>query len=307
MYNSHVLSHSRFSSHPLHPPNSALLSGVLPPSTRCFLCYTVQVSESYWEERAIYILKRHLNTTEELLFLLCKDLQLYSSTVQIRGCVFPTGMCRIPLIRILMVQNLCNDAELWMEFVLVLHHDWLRSTLLLCIIIVIKKVTLYTRCPVFSTASVQKWIGRLRHWNKCHFWPHRLTLYVSTSLPVLTLPSFPLSSDPTYHLPPSAVPFCQSAHHRSRRGGGVGFVILASSTPPCSSLSLSFPSVAQSAFLFSCSLPTDSWLSHRNSLCYLSSSPSSKMTFSDFTKTRQFDSVKSLQLEKGKMKTWRKK
>lgn len=71
--------------------------------------------------------------------------------------------------------------------------------------------------------------------------------------------------------------------------------------------SLSFPSVAQSAFLFSCSLPADSWLSHRNSLCYLSSSPSSKMTFSDFTKTRQFDSVKSLQLEKGKMKTWRKK
>lgn len=135
--------------------------------------------------------------------------------------------------------------------VLVLHHDWLRSTLLLCIVIVIKKVTLYTRCPVFSTASVQKWIGRLRHWNKCHFWPHRLTLYDSTSLLVLTLPSDLLSSDPTYLLPPSAVPFCQSAHHRGRRGGGVGFVILASSTLPCSSLSLSFPSVALSLRFFS--------------------------------------------------------
>lgn len=156
-----------------------------------------------------------------------------------------------------MVQNLCNDAELWMEFVLVLHHDWLRSTLLLCIIIVIKKVTLYTRCPVFSTASVQKWIGRLRHWNKCHFWPHRLTLYVSTSLPVLTLPSFPLSSDPTYHLPPSAVPFCQSAHHRGRRGGGVGFVILASSTLPCSSLSL-FPLCSSVCISFQ--LFTPRWL-----------------------------------------------
>lgn len=155
MYNSHVLSLSRFSSHPLHPPNSALLSGVLPPSTRCFLCYTVQVSESYREERAIYILKRHLNTTEELLFLLCKDLQLYSSTVQIRGCVFTTGMCRIPLIRILMVQNLCNDAELWMEFVLVLHHDWLRSTLLLCIIIVIKADPLHSMPSFFHCFSAE--------------------------------------------------------------------------------------------------------------------------------------------------------
>lgn len=117
MYNSHVLSLSRFSSHPLHPPNSALLSGVLPPSTRCFLCYTVQVSESYREERAIYILKRHLNTTEELLFLLCKDLQLYSSTVQIRGCVFPTGMCRI-------MNGVCFGFAPWLakEHFAFMHH-----------------------------------------------------------------------------------------------------------------------------------------------------------------------------------------
>lgn len=255
MYNSHVLSLSWFSSHPLHPPNSALLSGVLPPSTRCFLCYTVQVSESYREERAIYILKRHLNTTEVLLFLLCKDLQpwLCVSNGDVQNSTDSNTDGSKPLQWCRNMNGVCFGFASWLakEHLAFMHCH--RH----------KKGDPLHSCPGFSTASVQKWIGRLRHWNKCHFWPHRLTLYVSTSLPVLTLPSFPLSSDPTYLLPPSAVPFCQSAHHRGRRGrrgggwGGYGFVILASSTLPCSSLSL-FPLCSSVCISFQ--LFTPRWL-----------------------------------------------
>lgn len=129
--------------------------------------------------------------------------------------------------------------------------------------------------------------------NKCHFLSHRATLSLSVSTsslsfyhPVPTPPSLPRSL-PSHLLPPSAVAFCQSAHPP---GGEFDPSLFNSPSLLPPSLSRS-----QSAFPFSCSLSVDSPLSHRSGLHYLPSSPSSKMTFSDFTKARQFDSVKSPQ------------
>lgn len=99
--------------------------------------------------------------------------------------------------------------------------------------------------------------------------------------PPPSLPAFPPPSSLGGHfLPVSTSP-----------GWGVWSEPLQLSLSPFS-LSLSR---SQSVFPFSCSLSVDSPLSHRSGLHYLPSSPSSKMTFSDFTKARHFDSVKSPQ------------
>ncbi len=122
------------------------------------------------------------------------------------------------------------------------------------------------------------------------------SLSVSTSclsFTILFWPSqFPLPpSLPSYLLPPSFLPrrSLSASQHIPRAGRGVWSEPLQLSLSPFS-LSVLFP--------FSRSLSVDSPLSHRNGLHYLPSSPSSKMTFSDFTKARQFNSVKSLQSEK---------
>lgn len=83
---------------------------------------------------------------------------------------------------------------------------------------------------------------------------------------------------PSYLLPPLAVAFCQSAHPP------VGEGCLNSPSLPSHSLSLS---VSFQRFPL-CPSP----LSHRNSLHSFTSSPSSKMTFSDYTRALQFSSVK---------------
>lgn len=53
-------------------------------------------------------------------------------------------------------------------------------------------------------------------------------------------------------------------------------------------------------------LSVDWPLANPNGLHYLPSSPSSKMTFPDFTKARQFNSAKPLQSRKGKTRQWNK-
>lgn len=107
------------------------------------------------------------------------------------------------------------------------------------------------------------------------FYPPVLTLLLPPSLPPSFLPRRSLSA--SQHIP---------------EWGGVF------DPSPINSLSLSLLSRSQSLFPFCCSLAVDSPLSHRNSLHYLPSSPSSKMTFSDITEARQFNSVKLQQLEK---------
>lgn len=126
--------------------------------------------------------------------------------------------------------------------------------------------------------------------NKCHFLSHRATLSVSTSSLSFTI----LSPPPPPSLPAFPPPSSLGGHFlpvSTSPGWGVWSEPLQLSLSPFS-LSLSR---SQSVFPFSCSLSVDSPLSHRSGLHYLPSSPSSKMTFSDFTKARHFDSVKSPQ------------
>lgn len=124
--------------------------------------------------------------------------------------------------------------------------------------------------------------------NKCHFC-HTGWLSLCFHLlpqfhhPVLTLPPPGL---PTSFLPRRSL---SASQHIPRAGRGVW-----SEPTPLSLSPFSLPLSAR----VSSQLLVSSPLSHRNGLHYFASSPSSKMTFSDFTKARQFDSEKLLQSEK---------
>lgn len=121
------------------------------------------------------------------------------------------------------------------------------------------------------------------------------SLCVSTASLGFTLLFWP-SYFPPYLLPPSLLPPSSLGScflPVSTSLGREGCLIPASSTFPLSFLSLS--SLSACVSFQQLALVVDSPLSHRNGLHYLPSSPSSKMTFSDFTKARQFNSVKLLQ------------
>ena len=127
--------------------------------------------------------------------------------------------------------------------------------------------------------------------NECHSNTHTLILTMCQP-PSSVLPS---CFDPPFPPPSSFLPrqsLSASQHIRGRVGL---FDPKLFNSPP---LSLSLAPV----FPLSSSLSDDSPLSHRNGLHYLPSTPSSKMTFCDFTKARQFDSVKSPRSERGKWK-----